>query len=707
MSGGVDNIWILLAFAFHIAGAAACCVAIAWIMRRGDAKRTDRIPLVAALTITAGWSVSHAALGPLNGLTAWLEIVRNLSWIYVIFKLYANDGRDQSMRPIRPVAFALGFVECLQAVLIVIATSYATTPEPALLVLQIMAMLRILVAIGALVLLHNLYVGAAQPVRQTLRWTTAAFAALWAFDLNVYTIAYLGSTLPVEMMAVRGLVVATAAIPLAIGSSGSSAAMRLKPSRAVTFQTLSLLVIGAYLLVMVGIAQSLSMLGGDIARLTQVGFTFAATVVALLWLPSKRLRGWVKVTAVKHLFQHRYDYRAEWLRFTRTIAEDREDGHSLHERAVKAMADITDSPAGLLLVRDDNGGFELASRWKWGALEVPASPISNDFSQLLERDLFIVDVDDARGGSDRKGELSLIPQWLVDEPKAWAMVPLVHFDRLTGIIVLARPSDPRRLDWEDFDLLRIVGQQLASYLAEQSVQQALMEAARFDEFNRRIAFVMHDVKNLASQLSLLARNAELHAEKPEFRADMLVTLRKSSEKLNNLIARLNRYGTSASDHRETISLSDLARQVCERMGKLHPVQVIAEDEVEVVADRENLEQALIHLVQNAIDASEAEQTVFIEVSTDKLKGRIQVVDSGAGMTPEFVRSGLFKPFVSSKSSGFGIGAYEARELVRAMGGRLDVESREGLGTRFSITFPLNEVSDLFKGPDDAITSEVA
>src|SRR5690606_19382205 len=114
--------------------------------------------------------------------------------------------------------------------------------------------------------------------------------------------------------------------------------------------------------------------------------------------------------------------------------------------------------------------------------------------------------------------------------------------RLLGVVVLARPAFARTLDWEDFDLLRVIGRQLASYLAEQASQDALGEAQRFDEFNRRIAFVMHDIKNLASQLSLLARNAEKHAEKPEFRADMLLTLKKSSEKLNALLARLGRYG---------------------------------------------------------------------------------------------------------------------------------------------------------------------
>ena len=109
----------------------------------------------------------------------------------------------------------------------------------------------------------------------------------------------------------------------------------------------------------------------------------------------------------------------------------------------------------------------------------------------------------------------------------------------------------------------------------------------------------------------------------------------------------------------------------------------------VNANREALEQSLVHLVQNAIDASPPDGPVFVLHTIDGLQSRIEVVDSGCGMAPEFIRTRLFRPFVSSKPGGFGIGAFEARELVRAMGGRLDVESREGLGSRFIIRIPLD------------------
>ena len=522
-------------------------------------------------------------------------------------------------------------------------------------------------------------------------------AALFAYDLNLYTIAYLGSEYPALVVALRGVASGLMAVMLAMGANAASAGMQFRPSRAVTFQTLSLIVIFGYLAVMVLVTRGLALIGGDIARASQVVFLVLALVAAIVWLPSQRMRGWLRVTAIKHLFQHRYDYREEWLRFTRTVSRGPASNASFSERAVKAIADITDSPAGLLLAPNEEAQLELTARWNWATIEVPARAGEFALSGLLEQHNHILDLDEARAGVDHVGELAHVPRWLIEAEDAWAVVPLIHFDRLVGAIVLARPRIERRLDWEDFDLLRVVGQQLASYLAEQAGQQALMDASRFDEFNRRMAFVLHDIKNLASQLSLLAANAQKHADKPEFRADMLVTLRNSSEKLTALLARLGRYGAGPSQALCEIDLAQLAADIAQRFRPVHPVTVARAESVSVLADPDSLEQALIHLVQNAIDASGPGDTVFLNTANDGLHGQIEVIDSGCGMSPEFVRNGLFKPFVSSKPGGFGIGAFEAREMIRTMGGRLAVESREGLGTRFGISLPSAEAAFLIAG----------
>jgi signal transduction histidine kinase len=171
---------------------------------------------------------------------------------------------------------------------------------------------------------------------------------------------------------------------------------------------------------------------------------------------------------------------------------------------------------------------------------------------------------------------------------------------------------------------------------------------------------------------------------------MLVTLRNSSDKLQALLARRGRCRQQGAEALAPLALGDFLSRIVERYRAQHEVIMIDRPACVVMADREALEHALVHLVQNAIEASPAASPVFLDVRLERSQAIIAVVDSGCGMSPEFVRNGLFKPFHSSKAGGFGIGAFEARELVRGMGGRLEVESREGLGTRFLLRLPLAE-----------------
>jgi putative PEP-CTERM system histidine kinase len=694
--GLADGFWLLTGKFAWSAGALACFLAASWLLavraRYGIAHRA----LVVALGLSGTWAMAGALTGFDSRSAALAEAARNLAWIFALYRLYGYDGRHASMRPVRPMLAALAFVELLQASTLVLFAAFGTPLSVALTSFHTMAMLHVLTTVGGLVLLHNLYGGASGQARLVLRWPALALALLWIFDLNHYAIGYLADATPQVLGALRGLLGVAAAALLAIGARGESDTLRFQPSRSMAFQSASLLVIGGYLVAMVALAQWLAFSGGDYAAQLQLAFVALTSVVALAALPSRRLRAWLRVTLTKHLFQHRYDYRAEWLRFTRTIGAGSSGTASIEERVIRAVADITDSPAGMLLTSAETGQLELAGRWQWPTAEVPAEAMDAATARGFEGLGYIADLDELRAGRGGDKLDLVIPEWLLADPRAWALVPLLHYERLVGVVVLARPRLARKLDWEDFDLLRVAGQQLASYLAEHAGQAALAEAGRFDDFHRRIAFVMHDIKNLASQFSLLARNAELHAENPEFRADMLVTLRNSADKLNALLARLSRYGAATIETLAPVRADQVAAVIAAQFDGRHQVTLVETEPCEVSAAQDELEQVVLHLVQNAVDASGPDSPVFLRVVNEGANGLIEVVDSGAGMSAEFVRNRLFKPFDSTKPGGFGIGAYEARELVKAMAGRLEVESREGLGTRFVIRLPRADAAELLK-----------
>jgi putative PEP-CTERM system histidine kinase len=268
---------------------------------------------------------------------------------------------------------------------------------------------------------------------------------------------------------------------------------------------------------------------------------------------------------------------------------------------------------------------------------------------------------------------------------------LLHHQRLVGLVVLAAPEFRRQLDWEDFDLLRTAGNQAASSLAEALGQEALSHAQRFEEFNRRFAFILHDIKNLVSQLSLLARNAERHADNPEFRTDMVATLQSSVGKMNELLARLAPQSQARVQRVEPQSLRPILTAAIAAKRRDRDVSLLGDTSVEALVDAGALEQAVGHLIQNALDASSGEPvTVRVESESDSVT--IAISDKGVGMDGDFVRNRLFQPFASSKPGGFGIGAFEARALITAMGGRIAVASRPGRGTTFTITLPAAEIA---------------
>jgi putative PEP-CTERM system histidine kinase len=663
--------------------AAALFAALAIWLARGRESGLQRWLLIGALHMTALWALCTSFSGPGRMLSDLAESLRNAAWLLTMFALLRGGeapGQQRSGGISALYAVVLALL-VLQNLVDVMALGVATDAPERLRISHLALVLRMMAAVASLVLVHNIVVTA--PRRHApFTLLMASLAAMWTYDFASYAVAYATEGAANELMALRGLAMAGLVPVIAIGAQRNGD-WRLKLSRKATFGSLSLVAVGLYVMLLALALVAIDMVAGPYARMVQIGGVFMMAVTALLLLPSARFRAQVKVHVAKHFFQHRYDYRLEWMRFTDTIGRPGEEAVPFHSRVVKAVADITESPAGLLLLREEDGSLGLQTLWNW-ADPLP-SGVSLDPAQVraLEQSGWIVDLNAAR---QAQGPCPL-PQWMLDDASAWALVPLIHFDRLAGAILLARPRLDRRLDWEDLDMLRAAGRQVASYISEAQGQQALADAQNFDEFNRRFAFIMHDIKNLVSQLSLLSRNAERHADNPAFRADMLLTLRESVGKMNDMLARLSQHNRVRQEEPRAIGLRAIAEQVVRARGGQHPIDLSGSAPM-ARADPARVEQIITHLLQNAVEASEPGAPVSVRLSGQGDHARIEIADRGCGMSAEFIRRELFKPFSSTKPGGFGIGAFEARELARAMHGRILVESRPGEGSCFTLLLPV-------------------
>ena len=674
----------LIAFWSH--GLAAGCFAALMIWRLSEiARAPGQRLIVGSFALTACWAWL-AAVASGTAVAGFAESARNLLWVSLLYSL-SMSGEDRQ----HGIKLVYGAVAGVIGLQLIGGTLQLFSPSEV--IAQTGLVLRITTAAGALVLVHNVYGQAAPTSRSHIRFAMLGLALIWGYDLNLYTIAYLSPESAKLLMDWRGLAVALAA-PLFALATRNDGAWRVRLSRAATFQSLSLLAICAYFALMAILATAMRGTGVDWSASLGVGVLAVMTVAAMVVIPSARARGWLKVKLAKHLFEHRYDYRAEWLRFTGTLGRSGPDAPPLSERIVRAFADIVEAPGGLLMVSDGAGGLALADTSQWPA--DPPVPESDENSSAFWQDIEeagrVLEFEGLRRGWAHAKDRTLVaPKWLLDDPAVWAGIPLVHNQRLVGFVVLAAPDYRHQLDWEDFDLLRTAGNQAASSLAEALGQEALSQAQRFEEFNRRFAFILHDIKNLVSQLSLVARNAERHADNPEFRADMVATLRSSVGKMNDLLQRLAPHSQARVQRVEEQPLRPILTAAIAAKRRDREVSLLGDASVSALVDATALEQALGHLIQNAIDASSGEPVV-VRVDQEGHDVRVVVTDKGVGMDGEFIRNRLFEPFASTKPGGFGIGAFEARSLITAMGGRLSVDSRPGRGTSFTILLPAAEAA---------------
>jgi putative PEP-CTERM system histidine kinase len=667
----------LISFWSHALASAAFLALLIWQTGKVNSLSRHRL-LLASFAATAIWA-GVAAISA-GAIAAFTETVRNLLWIALLYRLSASA--EQRQHGVRLVYTAVGAVIGLQ--MIADGLSLLLPGGPAL--AETATLLRITAAAGSLVLVHNIYGQASPASRPQVQLPMLALALLWTYDLNLYTVSYFHPSGVGALFEWRGAAVALAALMFALAGRREEG-WRIRLSRAATFQSLSLLAITAYFATMAISTTALRGSSLDWSRALLIGLLSAMTLAAALLMPSDRARRWARVMVAKHLFEHRYDYRAEWLRFTELVGSPGPDAPPLGERLVKAFADMLEARGGILLAANETGIPGVSAVWNWPGRVPPAGAVaqSEHFWREIEQRARILEIDLSRGGWTGGSERLALPPWLDQDPDAWVGVPLLHQERLVGLVLLAAPEPRRPLDWEDFDLLRTAGQQAASVLAEAQSQEALADARRFEEFNRRFAFILHDIKNLVSQLSLLSRNAERHADNPEFRADMVATLRSSVGKMNDLLVRLSPGAGARPLRVERQALRDiLFSAVAARRGS-HDIRLLGDTHAEAMVDAPALEQAIGHLLQNALEASPPSEPVTVHVGRRGTEVVISVADQGAGMDGEFIRNRLFKPFVSTKSGGFGVGAFEARALVAAMGGELTVDSRPGAGTRFNIS----------------------
>jgi putative PEP-CTERM system histidine kinase len=552
--------------------------------------------------------------------------------------------------------------------------------------------LRIGVAVYGLILVEQLIRGTSSSRRWAIKPLALALAALFGLELLFFSDALSYGHFDPDIWIARAFASVVVIPFLAIATARNTDwTVNLHVSRGAVFHSSALLASGAFLILVAGAGYFVRYAGGSWGRALQIELMFAAAVVLGLVGTSGRFRARLRVFISKHFFSYRYDYREEWLRFTRTLA-DEDNLQEFRERTVMALADLVESPGGMLWISDDLRAYVPAARWNMPAVEA-IEPLNGALADFLKRTGWIVDLPEVRRSPDDYAGL-VLPSWCQNLSSAWLVIPLIGRSELVGFVVLASPRAAVEVDWEVRDLLKTASRQAASYLEQMKSAEALLEAHKFESFNRMSAFVVHDLKNLVAQLSLMLSNAQRHKDNPAFQADMLETVRHVVDRMNALMLQL-RSGSAPLGTLTGVDVAALVRQVCD--AKCDPrvqVHVRSVQGAMAVGHESRLEHVIGHLLQNAIDASPDGSTVTVIVDKAPDAVSVTICDRGIGMTPEFLQHRLFRPFESTKPSGMGIGVYESAHYLKSIGGAIAVDSSPEAGTTVRVVLPARDVHQL-------------
>ncbi len=647
-----------------------------------------KLPFAVAVAafVSALWQLATAADHQWHLLNATsqlvIEIVRDITWIIAAISCLIFATTYQLSRRLRI---------SLHAVWVVLAGGSAALllVEPSLAKNSVgIIWIGLGLAIAALVSVEQLYRNTQQ--LRLIKLFSVTLGGLFTYDIYLFSHGLIFDHVDPALWQARGAINAVAALAMTLGAVTlpyqSSQSTRLTISRPVIFYTASLISAGGFLGVMAAAGYYVQIYGGSWGEAVQILLVFIALLALAAVAVSETLRSRVNVWINKHFFHHKYDYRVEWLKLINSLSRPSANNDDLHERAIRAVADIFKSSGGALWLH--RGSFYAPIQTIGMPLPEQADePRDSAFCSALKEHEWVFSplaTDNERLGTfnDR------LPNWVQKIDRLWLILPLLTETELLGFLVLLEPESDKSLTWEDLDLAKTVSRQVASYLDRHEAAEMLAESRQFDAFNRLTAFIMHDLKNLIAQQALVVQNASRHRDNPAFFEDAILTIENSVARMNNLLRKLQQNEPSELRSLELHRVLMDSVKKCKEQ-KPTPTLRLEQTNIRVNADQDRLVMTLAHIIRNAQEATNNSGFVDITLSKNNQNAIIIVEDNGIGMSQDFIRNQLFKPFVSTKSGkGMGIGAYQTREFIASLGGAIEVESSPGEGSTFTITLPV-------------------
>ena len=664
------------------------------IVTRYMRRSTDRALFFAALvsTLWAAALVTQSLWGFPDFIVRYmLELLRDTAWIALIFSLLRSAlPSDEAAVKVKRVmgAFITGVL-----LLLIVSSAIEYFGDNVILSGKIKVIGQIALSLIGLLLIEQIWRNSLGFRRYSIKYMCTGVATIFIFDFVMYADALLFGAIDQGFWEARGLANALLVPLFAVNVVNTrKQPIDFRVSRRAAFHVGTLLFAGAYLMFLAIAGYYIKTLGGswgDALRILL--FTLALVFLATLLL-SRRLRARLMVAISQNFFDYKYDYRNEWLKMTKELA-NLSDSPPLPERVIRILADLVESNAGAIWLQDDQNRYELKAAINMRFARHTLIDTNDDLVRYLRDKEWVIDLEEYRA-DPVSYDLLEIPDVINNCPNRWLIIPLYLGNNLYGLALIGAPMAQVELNWENFDLIKVVARQSCNLLAQADAQNALSRAMQFEAVSKASAFMMHDLKTVIAQLSLLVKNAPRHRDNPAFIDDMIQTADHAVNKMSNLVAHIQKPQDNLSQTTDIINLTSVLGAAIADASRRNPIPRFdnKKRDVWIRADAAQLETVVGHLLRNAQEATPPDGDIEVNLKVARGTAVVFIQDSGSGMTEDFIRTRLFKPFESTKGlTGMGIGAYQTREYLLELGGNLDVTSEPGVGSCFSMRLPVAEI----------------
>jgi putative PEP-CTERM system histidine kinase len=459
------------------------------------------------------------------------------------------------------------------------------------------------------------------------------------------------------------------------------------PSRAALHTSLTVLIAGGYLFIVGVLAQIVARLGGSGNLQVQAFLVLLGIVLLAVLLLSDRFRQRVQRLLSRHFQRPQYDFRKIWGRFTQSMSSALDAPTLCHEAVGLISSTFNVLSVTIWLYDEATDCLVLAASTSKSENDV-REPTFDSARASLRHVLQPFNLEEAK--QPWAARLKEMSSGHFQEGGDRIGVPLAAGDRWLGLAILADRVSGFRYTFEELDLLKCIGDQVAANLLNLRLTGELMLGKEREAFQNISAFFVHDLKNTASTLNLMLQNLPVHFDNPEFRADTLQGIGKTAERINQLIERLSALRQKLELHPSECDLNQLVKDALEPWRNVSEVEVRQElgSIPKLMADPDQLQSVITNLLQNAREAVGPNGQITVRTDLSDGWATLSIVDNGCGMSEGFVKDSLFRPFQTTKKKGLGIGMFHSKMIVEAHYGRIQVQSVPGSGTTFEVMLPL-------------------